>query len=121
MLRAGAMTNPMNELPVKILNSTDATQHEPLAVRARTRRAELVTARDLLPADEKRVRGDIELALSTIDSLLTGDPAHPSDVTGREMNTWLEHTKHLAETPTTAPTLTLAPTEDVADAPSSRN
>ena len=81
-------------------NTTDQTRGEPLATRARARRAELAAALAKLPADHLRARGDIELALATVDNLLTGDPTHPSDATASEMNTWLEGTKHLAETPT---------------------
>ncbi len=105
------------------INSTDATQHAPLAVRARLRRAELAQALEQLPPDEKRVRGDIELALATVDGLLTGDPEHPTDATAAEMNTWLEHTKHVAEAPgqvaaapAAAPALLVLLTAD-ADAP----
>ena len=83
----------------KPTNSTDATRGEPLATRARTRRAELAAALEALPADRARARGDIELALSTVDSLLTGDPTHPSDATAGDLNTLLEGTKHLAEKP----------------------
>jgi len=85
--------------PVSHTNTTDATQGEPLAVRARARRKELAAALAKLPADRARERGDIELALTTVDNLLTGDPKHLSDATGGDLNKWLEGTKHLAEKP----------------------
>src|SRR5512140_137883 len=80
-------------------NSTDATRGEPLAMRARKRKAELEKALKLLPADEVRPRKDIELALGSVDDLLTGDSKHLSDSTASALNRWLETTKHLAETP----------------------
>ena len=79
-------------------NSTDATRGEPLAVRAQKRRAELATALEKLPVGELRARNDIELALSSIDELLTGDLVRLSDVTAADLNRLLERTKHLAET-----------------------
>ena len=99
------MTDPTTEaitteaITTKSINSTDATRGEPLAVRARTRRDELAAALEKLPADRLRERNDIELALSNVDGLLTGDPTHLSASTGGEINKWLEGTKHLAETP----------------------
>ena len=85
--------------PHPTINSTDATRGAPLAVRARARRDELAAALELLPAHSARERGDIELALTTVDSLLTGDTENFADATAREVNKWLEQTKHLAETP----------------------
>jgi len=83
--------------PARAENTTDATRGEPLAVRAQKRRDELVAALQQLPADKLRARGDIELALTTVDGLLTGDVEKLSDATASGLNTWLEHTKHLAE------------------------
>ena len=90
----------MNNATAKPENSTDATQHEPLAMRARARRAELATILEKLPADALRTRGDITLALSTIDSMLTGDTAHLTESNASDINVWLEESKHLGETPT---------------------
>jgi hypothetical protein len=83
--------------PAHVENTTDATRGEPLTVRAHKRKAELAAALQRLPADELRARGDIELALSTVDGLLTGDVEKLSDATASGLNRWLEHTKHLAE------------------------
>ncbi|MEO8702423.1 MAG: hypothetical protein ABI867_20435 [Kofleriaceae bacterium] len=87
--------------PVHIENSTDATRGEPLALRAQKRKAELEAALDNLPADD-RSRGDVELALATVASLLTGDLEHLSAATAADLNRWLESSKHLAEVATPA-------------------
>ena len=88
--------------PARVENTTDATRGEPLAVRAQKRRAELAAALQEVPADERRARGDIELALTTVDGLLTGDIEKLSHATASQLSRWLEHTKHLAEvTPAT--------------------
>lgn len=78
-------------------NTTDATRGEPLAVRAQKRKAELVAALQKLSSDELRACSDIELALTTVDGLLTGDVEKLSDATASQLDRWLEHTKHLAE------------------------
>jgi hypothetical protein len=83
--------------PAHVENTTDATRGEPLVVRAQKRKAELEAALQKLPADELRARSDIELALTTVDGLLTGDVEKLSDATASQLNRWLEHTKHLAE------------------------
>jgi len=85
--------------PHPIVNSTDATHGAPLAVRARMRRDELATALERVEAHSVRERNDIELALTTVDSLLTGDTENLADATARDLNKWLEQTKHLAEKP----------------------
>lgn len=89
-------------VPVKSKNSTDATQGEPLPVRASIRRGEL---EELLEhTDDVRTRQDVELALSSLAQLLTGDPEHLSAPTAAALNRWLEGAKHLGETtPTVAP------------------
>lgn len=81
-----------------IENSTDATRGEPIATRARTRKAELEKAHDLLPIRDLRARADIEMALAEVNQWLAGDVDHLSHVTAAELSRWLEHTKHLAET-----------------------
>lgn len=80
----------------KVENSTDATQGEPLAVRANKRKAELVALLEKTPPSEAALRSDIERALSAIATLMTGDVEHLSDATGREINNWLEGSKYLA-------------------------
>ena len=88
---------PRPRAPAHFVNSTDATRGEPLTLRARKRRAELEMALEKLPAYQLRARSDIELALASVDAMLTGDLDTLSDATSVELNRWLEHTKHLAE------------------------
>jgi hypothetical protein len=83
--------------PMHLENSTDATRGEPLAVRAEKRKIELQAILDKLPEDLLRERADLQLALSSVDELMTGDLEHLPDVVASELNTWLERTKHLAE------------------------
>ncbi len=82
---------------VPVENSTDATRGEPIADRARTRKAELEKAHDLLPVTEQRARTDIEVALAEVNQWLAGDVEHLSRVTSAQLSRWLERTKHLAE------------------------
>jgi len=98
---------------VRIENSTDATRGEPLGARALKRRAELAAALESLSLDELRARQDIELALASVDPLLTGDLDRLSDATASELSRWLEHTKHLAETTPEAIEPTQHPAEDL--------
>ncbi len=84
--------------PVHVENSTDATRGEPLGIRAQKRRTELEAALASLPADRLREQSDIQLALSSVDELMTGDLENPSEVVATGLNRWLEGTKHLAET-----------------------
>ena len=86
----------------KVQNSTDATLGQPLAVRAKTRKAELEAL--LETSTDVRARGDIELALSSVTELLTGDPEHLSATTAAAINLWLEREKHLGETAAKAST-----------------
>ena len=83
--------------PKHVENSTDATQGQPLAERALQRRAELQAALDALRGSDARPRNDLELALSSVDALLSGDSAHLADATAAELSRWLETNKHLAE------------------------
>ena len=92
-------------------NSTDDTRGEPLAQRARKRKAELEKALEALPTDQVRARGDIELAIGSIDSLLTGDTEHLSAATAADLNRVLELNKHLAESPVAA-----SPSDDTGEA-----
>jgi hypothetical protein len=94
---SNAQLTPQVHAPLHIENSTDATRGEPIVPRVQARRAELQVALQKLAADELRARNDIQLALSSVDALLTGDLEKLSDVTAFELNRWLEHTKHLAE------------------------
>lgn len=78
-------------------NSTDATRGEPLAMRARKRKLELERALEKCPAEDVRARNDINVAVASINALLTGDVDHLSDATAAELSRLLESSKHLAE------------------------
>lgn len=80
-------------------NSTDATQGEPLAVRAMARRDELVKIQGALAKDRKTEANDLQLAIDTVNGLLTGDTEHLTETTASDLNRWLEETKHLGERP----------------------
>jgi cell division septum initiation protein DivIVA len=82
--------------PRVIENTTDATRGEPLAMRAQKRKVELEQAREQLPAEEIRARNDIDVALATINALLTGNVDRLSDSTAAELSRVLESSKHLA-------------------------
>jgi hypothetical protein len=87
----------------RYVNSVDATIGQPIIARILTRKHELEAALDALPGDDIRGRGDIELALATIEELLTGDLHRVPATVLAEMNRWLERNKHLAErTPVSA-------------------
>lgn len=84
-------------LPTKhVENSTDATRGEPLAIRAQKRKLELQRALEKRPAEDVRARNDINIAVASIDALLTGDIDHLSDTTAAELSRLLESSKHLA-------------------------
>jgi hypothetical protein len=89
--------------PRPVQNTTDATRGEPIAERARTRKAELEKALALLPATRQRARADIDLALAEVNQWLAGGVEHLSHVTAAELSRWLEATKHLAEVAAKAP------------------
>jgi len=88
--------------PVRYLNSVDATIGQPIVDRVVARKQELEAALEALPADATRERSDIELALSTIGEMLTGNLSRVPAIVASDMNRWLERTKHLAETPVVA-------------------
>src|SRR5438045_569480 len=76
-------------------NSVDATVGQPIVARVMARKHELEALLAALPADEVSVRGDIGLALSTIEDLLSGDLAHVPAIVAADMNRWLERNKHV--------------------------
>lgn len=85
------------------INSTDATRGLPLAERVILRMAELEAALNVMDETETGIERDaLALALAAGKELTTGDLEHPTDVVAREMNTWLERNKYLAETPVPA-------------------
>jgi hypothetical protein len=75
----------------------DATVHPPLVARVKARQQELEALLATLPENHHN-RGDIELALGSIEGLLTGDPEHVPAVVAAQMSTWLERNKHLGVT-----------------------
>lgn len=93
------------------LNSVDATVGQPIVARVMARKTELEALLAGLPAEDLTARGDIELALTTINDLLTGDLANVPAIVVTDMNRWLERNKHLSENvvaivdPVTAPYL----------------
>ncbi len=78
-------------------NSVDASVGQPIVARVQARKTELEALLAALPGDELRVRGDINLALNTVNELLTGDLTHVPAVVCADLNRWLEHNKHVAE------------------------
>ncbi len=79
------------------VNSSDATMGRPIAERVMARKQELETLLAGLDQADTRTRGDIEIALSTVEELLTGDLTHIPPVVASDLSRWLEHNKHLAE------------------------
>ena len=84
-------------LSSKLENSTDATRGQPLWARVLARKDELEDALAALSAHQGIERAAIETALATVYALMTGDLAHPSDVVARDLNSWLERNKYLAQ------------------------
>jgi hypothetical protein len=78
-------------------NSTDASRRQPLALRAQKRVAELETLALELPAGDM-LRSEIELALSSVSGLLTGNLDKLAETTSVGLDRWLESNKHLGQT-----------------------
>ncbi len=104
MLDPDTATSPADETPLatanegsRTINSVDATSGQPIVDRVMSRKHELEALLAKLPEHELRARGDIELALNTINSLLTGDLTHVPAMVVADMSRWLELNKHLAE------------------------
>jgi hypothetical protein len=93
---------PEGDIP-RYVNSVDATSGMPIVDRVMIRKQELETALAALPEQDVRGRRDLDLAVSTISELLTGDLEHVPQVVVASMNRWLERTKHLAETAISEP------------------
>jgi len=88
-------------------NTTDATIGKGLRSRVEIRKAEIESAIAKTGTD-KRVRGELEIALGELDQLLSGDLDHIPKVVAAELSTWLEANKHIDEhhpvaRPSTAP------------------
>lgn len=103
----GVLTPPAKAIEAKPtqkgMNSTDATQGEALAVRAQVRKRELEALLAKTPASDSAVRADIERALASVATLLSGDSKHLAPTTAAELDRWLEGSKHLGELATTKP------------------
>jgi hypothetical protein len=84
-------------LNLEIQNSTDATRGQPLVLRVLHRKNELEDALADLGRGDTLLRQAIEMALSRVYLLITGDLAHPSELLARDLNRWLERNKHLAQ------------------------
>jgi hypothetical protein len=77
-------------------NTTDATRGQPLALRAQKRLAELEALAAEMPVGGM-LRSEIELAMSSVSGLLTGNLDELAQTTAADLNRWLEGTKHLGE------------------------
>jgi hypothetical protein len=93
--RADAKT-PDAIIPHQV-NSVDATMGQPIVARVMARKLELETILAAMPESNLLARSNIELALGTINVLLTGDLTKVPAVVVADMSKWLEHNKHLAE------------------------
>jgi hypothetical protein len=77
-------------------NTTDANIGKSLRRRVEIRKAELEAAIGK-PSTDERVRGELEIAVSELDGLLSGDLDHIPKVVAAELSTWLEANKHIDE------------------------
>lgn len=77
-------------------NTTDATRGSSLRTRVESRKNELEAALLELAADD-RSRPEIEVALSEINGLLTGDLDNIPRIVSAQMSSWLEANKHINE------------------------
>ena len=102
------------------INSVDATTGQPMIARVLARKSELEAIRQTLHETDLQTLSDIDVALQTIDGLLTGDHSNIPPVVVADMSKWLERSKHLAEKPVDddAPALEGAPVADGDAAPS---
>lgn len=100
------------------INSVDATTGQPMIARVMTRKAELEARRQTLREDDLQTRSDIDLALTTINELITGDLSHIPAVVVADMSKWLERSKHIAEIAVDDDEAEALPPTDEAPAPS---
>ena len=77
----------------------DSDTDLPLATRARNRRARLVAALKKLSADRTTERSDLQIAINTIDNLITGDSQELPDNIAHDVVGWLAETQYLALDP----------------------
>lgn len=83
---------------MSIVNSIDDPGRESLGLRARNQKVELEKALRDVPAQDRRVRSDLQIALSVVDKMLAADLEHLPQVKALQVSHWLENTKHFAET-----------------------
>lgn len=95
------------------INSVDATTGQPMIARVLQRKAELEAIRQTLHETDLHTLSDIDVALQTIEGLLTGDHANIPPVVVADMSKWLERSRHLAERPIDddAPAVEAAPAD----------
>lgn len=89
-------TKTETDTETRHINGVDATTGHPIVERVMAHKLALETLLATLPDDNGQTRGDIELALSTINELLTGDLTNVPRVVAADMSRWLERNKHLA-------------------------
>ena len=77
--------------------STDASRGQLLAARVLARKNELEDALGALGPHDELERDAIENALAHIYALITCDLAHPSPLVARQLSSWLERNKYLAD------------------------
>ena len=77
-------------------NTTDATRGSSLRVRVEARKQELELALSTMGSTDG-ARRDVELALSGVNGLLSGNLDEIPHVVAAELNTWLEASKHINE------------------------
>ncbi|HSD88874.1 MAG TPA: hypothetical protein VLB44_15205 [Kofleriaceae bacterium] len=80
-----------------LINPTDATRGESLKVRAIAHKKALEEQLATLGPDDQRARREIEMALSQIEGLLTGDLDNIPKVVAVELSRWLEASKYISE------------------------
>lgn len=78
------------------INPTDATRGESLKLRAIAHKQALEEQLATLAPDD-RARRELEMALSQIEGLLTGDLDNIPKVVAVELNRWLEASKYISE------------------------
>jgi hypothetical protein len=85
-----------NENEPRQVNSVDATVGHPIVERVVAHKLALQEKLASLSEDDRTTRADIDLALATIETLMTGDLGEVPRVVAADMSQWLERTKHLA-------------------------
>lgn len=82
--------------PVALESPATSTQ-APIVARVMARKLELAALLAAVPAPTGHTADEINMALNTIDGLLTGDLINVPEVVAAEMSRWLEANKHVAQ------------------------